>query len=66
MANDRAAKPKEHAEKERERIKQDEDEVTSQSDDSFPASDPPSFTPVKGPAGEKGKEKKRQHASVAV
>jgi hypothetical protein len=58
--------PKQHAEDERERIKRVEDEVTIQSDDSFPASDPPSFTPVKGPAGEKGKEKKRLHASVAV
>ncbi len=45
-------KPREKAEKERERIKKHEDEVTQQSDDSFPASDPPSFTPVKGPTGE--------------
>jgi len=36
-------KPKEHAEKERKRIEREEDEVTISSDESFPASDPPSF-----------------------
>jgi hypothetical protein len=38
-------KPKEHAEKERKRIEREEDEVTINSDESFPASDPPSFNP---------------------
>jgi hypothetical protein len=34
-----------HAEKERERIKKEEDAVVVNSDESFPASDPPSFNP---------------------
>ena len=38
-------KPKQHAEKERKRIENEEDEVTINSDESFPASDPPSFNP---------------------
>jgi hypothetical protein len=38
-------KPKDHAEDERERIKKEEDQVTVDSDESFPASDPPSFNP---------------------
>ncbi|MEI7805993.1 MAG: hypothetical protein WCI56_11750 [Hyphomicrobiales bacterium] len=38
-------KPKQHAEKERERIEKSEDEVAINSDESFPASDPPSFNP---------------------
>lgn len=46
---------KKHAEQERSRIEREEDEVTIQSDDSFPASDPPSFTPIKGPRGDKKK-----------
>lgn len=33
------------ADKERERIEQEEDEVVISSDESFPASDPPSFNP---------------------
>ncbi len=56
MAKDNhAGKAREHAAEERERIHREEDEVTQQADDSFPASDPPSFTPVKGPSGEKKK-----------
>lgn len=40
------AKPVEKkTEKERERIKKHEDEVVVASDESFPASDPPSFNP---------------------
>ncbi len=38
-------KPKQHAEDERARIEVEEDEVTINSDESFPASDPPSFNP---------------------
>lgn len=37
--------PKEHSEEERRRIERKEDEVTIESDESFPASDPPSFNP---------------------
>jgi hypothetical protein len=40
-----AEKPRHHAENERERIKDEEDKVTINSDESFPASDPPSFNP---------------------
>jgi hypothetical protein len=38
-------KPRQHAEKERERIEREEDSVVVNSDESFPASDPPSFNP---------------------
>jgi hypothetical protein len=38
-------RPKQHAEKERYRIEREEDEVVVNSDESFPASDPPSFNP---------------------
>lgn len=58
-AKRRADTPKDHAEQERSRIETDEDEVTSQSDDSFPTSDPPSWTPVRGPGGERSKPQKR-------
>jgi hypothetical protein len=40
-----AEKPKQHAEDERKRIEKEEDKVTINSDESFPASDPPSFNP---------------------
>jgi len=58
-------KPKQHADKERERIKDEEDEVVRDSDQSFPASDPPSFNPgITGPTDveplEKEAEKKKQ------
>ena len=45
---------------ERARIQRKGDEVEIASDDSFPASDPPSFTPVKGE--KKDKEKLKEHA----
>lgn len=58
-------KPKQHADKERERIKKEEDEVVRDSDQSFPASDPPSFNPgITGPTDveplEKEAEKKNK------
>lgn len=45
MTDKPAEKPKDHADDERKRIEKEEDEVTLNSDESFPASDPPSFNP---------------------
>jgi hypothetical protein len=45
MTDKVAEKPKQHAEAERKRIEEEEDKVTVNSDESFPASDPPSFNP---------------------
>jgi hypothetical protein len=53
-------KPKQHAEKERERIEKEEDDVVISSDESFPASDPPSFNP--GTTGAEDVKKKKKDA----
>ena len=49
---------RESIEAERERAKRHEDEVATSSDDSFPASDPPSFTGVTSSADVDKKKKK--------
>jgi hypothetical protein len=50
---------REHIEAEREHAKRREDEVATSSDDSFPASDPPSFTGVTSAADIERKKKKK-------
>ncbi|MGH6665752.1 MAG: hypothetical protein ACREB2_12750 [Pseudolabrys sp.] len=53
---------KHYVEDERKRIESEEDEVTVNSDDSFPASDPPSFNPgVTGAAEVKRKKSVAHH-----
>jgi hypothetical protein len=55
----KSGKPvRENIEAERERDKRREDEVATSSDDSFPASDPPSFTGVTSAADVEKKKKK--------
>jgi len=50
-------KPRHYLEKERERIELEEDKVVVNSDESFPASDPPSFNPGVTGAAEFKKKK---------
>ncbi len=50
-------RPKHHVEIERERIEREEDKVAVNSDESFPASDPPSFNPGVTGAGDPKKKK---------
>jgi hypothetical protein len=56
-----AENPKQHAENERERIKEEEDKVAVNSDESFPASDPPSFNPGVTGASDVKKKSSARH-----